>query len=80
MRVCMPVSQLHFVSIIQVGNERFHELTGYGRTDGWTDGWMDGRMDGRTDRQMDRPTYSDARTHLKKRIRINEMKLQKNSS
>ena len=77
MRVCMPVSQLHFVSIVQVGNERFHELTGYGRTDGWTDGWTDGRTNGRTDRQtdkqtdgrtdgqMDRPSYRDVGTHLK---------------
>ena len=56
MRVCMPVSQLHYVSIVQVGNERFHELTGYGRTDGRTDGWTNGRMNGRTDRRTDEQT------------------------
>ena len=32
------------------------------RTDGPTDGRIDGRMDGRTDR----PSYKDARTHLKR--------------
>ena len=36
-------------------------LRTYGRTDGRTNG----RMDGRTDGQKDRPSYRDARTHLK---------------
>ena len=36
-----------------------------GRTDIWTDGRKDRRMDGRTDIWTDRPSYRDARTHLK---------------
>ena len=61
--VCMRVSPLHFVSISQVGNKRFREFEkmGYGRTDR--------RTDGLTDRRTDRPSYRDARTHLKKCMR-----------
>ena len=54
--VCMRVSPLHFVHIVQVGNKRFREFekTSYGQTktggriNGPTDGWTDGRMDGQT--------------------------------
>ena len=80
MRVCMHVSPLHFVSIVQVGNKRFREFEkmGYGwtngPTDGWTGGWMDQRTDGptarRTDGRMDgrtdTPSYRDATAHLKR--------------
>ena len=67
LRVCMRVSPLHFVSIVPVGNKRFPEFEkkGYGRTHGWTNRQTDGRTDGRTDWRMDRPSYRDARTHLK---------------
>ena len=34
-----------------------------------TDGHTDGRMDGHTDIRTDRPSYRDARTHLKKKER-----------
>ena len=37
---------------------------------GWTDWWTNGLMDPQTDglvRQMDRPSYRDARTHLKRK-------------
>ena len=37
------------------------------RMDGRTDGQTDGRMDGRPDGRTDRPSYRDARTHLKRR-------------
>ena len=36
-----------------------------GRTDGRTDGRLDGWTDGWTDGRTDRPSYRDARTHLK---------------
>ena len=38
---------------------------GYGRTNGRTDGRTDGPTDGPTDGRTDRPSYRDARTHLK---------------
>ena len=38
-------------------------------TNGWTDGQTDGRTNRRTDGQTDRPSYRDARTHLKIEIR-----------
>ena len=61
MRVCMHVPPLHFVSIVQVGNQRFREFQKHGfRTDRWTDrptdGRTDGPTDGRTDGLMDGPT------------------------
>ena len=40
LRVCMHVSMLHFVSIVQVGNKRFREKKNGLRTEGWTDGRM----------------------------------------
>ena len=52
--VCMHVSPLHFVSIVQVGNKRFRKFEkkiSYGRTDGGTDGPTVGRADGPTDGQ-----------------------------
>ena len=40
--------------------------------DGWSDGPTDGRTDQRTDRRprgpTDRPSFRDARTHLKRKI------------
>ena len=39
-----------------------------GPTDLRTDLWTDGRTDGRTDLRTDRPSYRDARTHLKTKI------------
>ena len=33
-----------------------------------TDGHTDGPTDGRTDIRTDRPSYRDARTHLKKEV------------
>ena len=48
-RVCMHVSPLHFVSIVQVGNKRFREFEKNGlRTDQRTDQQTDGRTDGQT--------------------------------
>ena len=39
-------------------------------TDGRTDGHTDGRTDIRMDGRMDKPSYSDARTHLKRGINV----------
>ena len=38
-------------------------------TDGWTDGPTDRRTNRRMDGRMDRPSYRDARTHLKDKIK-----------
>ena len=72
MRVCMHFAPLHFVSTSQIENEQFREFEkkmGYGQTNGWMDGWTDRSnrpRDEWTDQRMDRPSYSDARTHLKR--------------
>ena len=52
-RVCMHVSPLHFVSIVQVGNKRFREFEIKRFTDGRMYGQMDGQTDGPTDGWMD---------------------------
>ena len=39
-----------------------------GQSDGRTDGWSDGRTDGWSDGRTDRPSYRDARTHLKRSV------------
>ena len=48
-RVGIRVSSLHFVSMSQVGNERFREFEKKRVTDGRTDRWRDGPTDGGTE-------------------------------